>query len=60
MQIEDSLRELFLNPTSIASLPKLVLSLALAALLGLVLGEAYVRFGRSLSNRRDFAPISSC
>lgn len=55
MQIDDSLRELFLNPTSIASLPKLVLSLALAALLGLVLGEAYVRFGHSLSNRRAFA-----
>ena len=55
MQIEDSLRELFLNPTSIASLPKLVLSLCLAALLGLVLGEAYVRFGQSLSNRRSFA-----
>jgi hypothetical protein len=55
MQIEDSLRELFLNPTSIASLPKLVLSLGLAALLGLVLGEAYVRFGQCLSNRRAFA-----
>ena len=55
MQIEDSLRELFLNPTSIASLPKLVLSLGLAALLGLLLGEAYVRFGHSLSNRRAFA-----
>jgi hypothetical protein len=55
MQIEDSLRELFLNPTSIASLPKLILSLALAAFLGLVLGEAYVRFGHSLSNRRAFA-----
>jgi len=36
-------------------LPKLVLSLALAALLGLLLGEAYVRFGHSLSNRRAFA-----
>lgn len=55
MQIEDSLRELFLNQASIASLPKLILSLALAALLGLVLGEAYVRFGHSLSNRRAFA-----
>lgn len=44
---------MFLNPTSIASLPKLVLSLGLAALLGLVLGEAYFRFG--LSNRRSFA-----
>jgi len=55
MQIDESLRELFLNPTSIASLPKLILSLALAALLGLILGEAYVRFGHSLSNRRAFA-----
>ncbi len=55
MQLEDSLRELFVNPTSIASLPKLVVSLALAALLGLLLGEAYVRFGHSLSNRRAFA-----
>src|SRR5262249_713055 len=32
-----------------------VMSLALAAILGLVLGEAYVRFGQSLSNRRAFA-----
>jgi hypothetical protein len=55
MQIEESLRELFVNPTAIASLPKLVMSLALAAILGLVLGEAYVRFGHSLSNRRAFA-----
>lgn len=31
------------------------MSLALAAVLGLVLGEVYARFGRSLSNRRVFA-----
>lgn len=55
MQIDSSLRDLFLNPTAIASLPKLILSLGLAALLGLILGEAYVRFGHSLSNRRAFA-----
>ncbi len=55
MQFEDSFRELFWNPASVASLPKLVLSLALAAVLGLILGQAYIRFGQSLSNRRVFA-----
>lgn len=37
------------------SLPKLVLSLAIAALLGAVLGQAYIHFGSSLSNRKSFA-----
>ncbi len=55
MQIEESLRELFWNTATVASLPKLVISLALAALLGLVLGQVYVHFGHSLSNRRVFA-----
>jgi uncharacterized membrane protein YhiD involved in acid resistance len=55
MQIEESVRELFWNPATVASLPKLVLSLGVAALLGIVLGEVYVRFGHSLSNRRQFA-----
>jgi hypothetical protein len=55
MQLQDSLRDLFWNPTSIASLPKLVLSLGIAALLGVVLGQAYIIFGQSLSNRRLFA-----
>jgi uncharacterized membrane protein YhiD involved in acid resistance len=55
MQIEQSLRELLWNPEMVASLPKLVLSLAIAALLGIILGQVYIRFGQSLSNRRIFA-----
>jgi hypothetical protein len=55
MQIEESLRELFWNPTTVASLPKLIISLAIAALLGVILGQVYIRFGHSLSNRRAFA-----
>lgn len=55
MQIEESLRELLWNPEMVASLPKLVLSLGIAALLGLVLGQVYIHFGQSLSNRRLFA-----
>ena len=38
-----------------ASLPKLVISLALAAVLGSILGQVYIRFGHSLSNRKLFA-----
>src|SRR5512135_207634 len=55
MQIEQSLRELLWNPEMIAGLPKLVLSLGIAALLGIILGQVYIHFGRSLSNRRLFA-----
>ena len=55
MQLEESIRELFLNPATLASLPKLVISLAIAALLGLILGQVYVHFGQALSNRRAFA-----
>lgn len=38
-----------------AGLPKLVLSLGIAALLGIILGRVYIHFGQSLSNRRAFA-----
>jgi uncharacterized membrane protein YhiD involved in acid resistance len=55
MQIEQSLRELLWNPEMAAGLPKLVLSLGIAALLGVILGQVYVYFGHSLSNRRVFA-----
>lgn len=55
MQIEQSLRELLWNPEMVVGLPKLVLSLGMAALLGLILGQVYIRFGHSLSNRRAFA-----
>jgi len=39
----------------VAGLPKLVLSLGIAALLGVILGQVYIHFGHSLSNRRLFA-----
>jgi uncharacterized membrane protein YhiD involved in acid resistance len=55
MQIEQTLRELLWNPEMVAGLPKLVLSLGIAALLGVVLGQVYIHFGHSLSNRRLFA-----
>ena len=55
MQIQQALRELFWNSTAINSLPASVVSLAVAALLGVLLGQAYIRFGQSLSNRRVFA-----
>ena len=55
MQIDQTFRELFWNPADVAALPGLVLRLAVAALLGVLLGQAYVRFGQALSNRRVFA-----
>ena len=55
MQINDTLRELFWNPTIVASLPQLVISLGVAALLGTLLAQVYIHFGQSLSNRRQFA-----
>jgi uncharacterized membrane protein YhiD involved in acid resistance len=55
MQIEQSLRELLWNPEMLAGLPKLVLSLGIAALLGVIISQVYVHFGHSLSNRRLFA-----
>ena len=55
MQIEQSIRELLWNPEMIAGLPKLILSLGIAALLGVILGQVYIHFGHSLSNRRLFA-----
>src|SRR5512140_3308138 len=55
MQFEQSLRELLWNPEMVAGLPKLVVSLGIAALLGIILGQVYIHFGHSLSNRRLFA-----
>jgi len=55
MQIEQTLHELFWNPTDLASLPSLIFRLVTAALLGILLGQAYVRFGQALSNRVIFA-----
>ncbi len=55
MQIDQTLRELFWNPTDLASLPSLVLRLVIAAVLGILLGQAYIHFGQALSNRKLFA-----
>jgi uncharacterized membrane protein YhiD involved in acid resistance len=55
MQLEQTLQELFWNPTDLASLPSLVLRLVAAAVLGILVGQAYVHFGQSLSNRVLFA-----
>lgn len=55
MNLQESLRNLLWNPEVVLSLPDIVLSLALAALLGIFLGQVYIRFGHSLSNRRLFA-----
>ena len=55
MELQNSFTELFWNPVTIESLPTLVLSLLTAAILGLLLGLAYIRFGTALSNRRQFA-----
>lgn len=46
---------LFSNQTAETSLPAFALNLALAAVLGFLLGVVYTRFGRSLSNRRQFS-----
>ncbi len=55
MQLPPSLTDMFWNPATVNALPGFVVSLGVAALLGLLLGQAYVRFGTSLSNRRLFA-----
>ena len=55
MQLQNSFTELFWNPVTIKSLPTLAISLITAAILGVLLGKAYVRFGTALSNRSQFA-----
>ncbi len=55
MHVKQLLLDLFGNTAPATSLPKFALSLVIAAALGLLLGQAYVRFGHSLSNRRAFA-----
>ncbi|QXD26185.1 DUF4956 domain-containing protein [Opitutia bacterium ISCC 51] len=55
MELKNSFNELFMNPVTIESLPTFAISLLTAALLGWILGLAYIRFGTALSNRRQFA-----
>jgi len=52
---KQQLTELLWNSQAVASLPTFLLSLGLAAGLGLILGQVYIWFGHSLSNRRLFA-----
>ena len=54
-RFQQSVREFFCNSTTLDSLPTFVLSLVAAAILGALLGQAYIYFGRSLSNRTAFA-----
>jgi hypothetical protein len=51
----DSSLNLFRTSGGAISLPGFILNLVLAALLAFLLGLAYTRFGRALSNRRLFA-----
>ena len=55
MQIEETLRQLFLNPAEITTLPTFILSLAMSAILGALLAQVYIRYGQTLSNRRALA-----
>jgi hypothetical protein len=55
MQIEETFRELFQNPTEITTLPTFIMSMAMSAILGTILAQVYIRFGQSLSNRRTLA-----
>ncbi len=51
----DSSLNLFRTSGAAISLPGFILNLVLAALLAFLLGLAYTRFGRALSNRKAFA-----
>ncbi len=55
MHTKQMLIELFWDQATVTSLPKFILSLGVAAALGLLLSQVYIRFGTSLSNRRAFA-----
>jgi hypothetical protein len=55
MDFKQPFLDLYWNPAARDALPGFILSLLTAALLALALGLAYVRFGSSLSSRRQFA-----
>ena len=55
MELKNSFTELFWTPVTVESLPTFAISLLTAAILGLLLGQAYIRFGTAHSNRRQFA-----
>lgn len=55
MQPQPSWTDLLRDQVSLPSLPGLLVHLLLAALLAFLLGQAYVRFGKTPSNRKAFA-----
>ncbi|MBI5538325.1 MAG: DUF4956 domain-containing protein [Deltaproteobacteria bacterium] len=55
MELQKAWTELFRDPTVLPSIPGFLVNLAVAALLAFLLGRAYVRFGKSPSNRKAFA-----
>ena len=55
MDLQNSFTELFWTPVTVESMPTFAISLLTAAVLGLILGQVYIRFGTALSNRRQFA-----
>jgi hypothetical protein len=55
MDIKQVISELSWNQATITSLPHFILSLIFAAILGTLLGQVYIHFGQSLSNRKQFA-----
>lgn len=55
MQANGSVIQQLWDPATVQSLPQFAVNLAIAAVLAWLLGEVYLRFGQSLSNRRLFA-----
>ena len=55
MELQNSFTDLFWTPVTVESLPTFAISLLTAAVLGLLLGQVYIRFGTALSKRRQFA-----
>ncbi len=55
MDLKQALTDSFWNPAALDSLPEVMLGLIAAALLSWLLARAYIRFGSSMSNRREFA-----
>lgn len=53
--LEDTFQNFVVNQPIQVDLFSLVLSLVLSALCALILGKLYIKYGRSLSNRRKFA-----
>ncbi len=55
MNNPESVLRMLWNPSATTSLAQLVVGLVLAAVLGLILAQVYIRFGDALSNRRLLA-----